>query len=90
MKGFLKDQLRYVFMEEATPENIAPYLKNFVNNSRQYGQYTSLVIFEKPDKDTSFIANHITLNTESSVGNTLRFLMIRRITLFNDSTALVV
>ncbi|MDY4281206.1 MAG: YqcI/YcgG family protein [[Pasteurella] mairii] len=50
VKGFLKDQLRYVFMEEATPKNIAPYLKKFVNNSRQYGKYTSLVIFEKPDK----------------------------------------
>ncbi|TJP35680.1 hypothetical protein C9Z85_20865 [Escherichia coli] len=40
--------------------------------------------------EAAWIASHTTFFTESSVGNTLRFLMACRITLFSDSMALVV
>ncbi|EYW96899.1 hypothetical protein BX02_15710 [Escherichia coli O145:NM str. 08-4270] len=40
--------------------------------------------------DAAWIASHTTFFTDSSVGNTLRFLMACRITLFSDSMAFVV
>lgn len=40
--------------------------------------------------DADWIASHTTFFTESSVGNTLRFLIAWRITLFSDSMAFVV
>ncbi|HDD9729231.1 TPA: hypothetical protein PBR10_004688 [Escherichia coli] len=36
-------------------------------------------------RDADWIASHTTFFTESSVGNTLRFLSVWRITLFSDS-----
>jgi hypothetical protein len=40
--------------------------------------------------EAAWIASHTTFFTASSVGNTLRFLIACRITLFSDSMALVV
>lgn len=40
--------------------------------------------------DAAWIASHTTFFTESSVGNTFRFLVACRITLFSDSMAFVV
>jgi FPC/CPF motif-containing protein YcgG len=46
--GFQQDQLRYSFSEKLTAPDIASSLENFVKNSREYGQNTSLVVFSRP------------------------------------------
>ena len=46
--GFKKDQLRFAFSENMQAEDIAAPLEHFVENSRDYGANTSLVIFSKP------------------------------------------
>ena len=46
--GLKRNQLRFAFCEKMEAEEIAPSLKCFVSQSRNYGANTSLVVFSKP------------------------------------------
>lgn len=46
--GFQRDEIRYAFSEDMSASDIAPALEKFVENSRDYGRNTSLVVFSKP------------------------------------------
>lgn len=68
----------------------------FLKSDRQDGHQKRLIAIRQSLNgivhfcDAAWIASHTTFFTDSSVGNTLRFLMACRITLFSDSTAFVV
>lgn len=46
--GFQKDQLRFAFLEKIDAKSLAPILKEYLENSRDFGEFTSLAIFERP------------------------------------------
>ncbi len=46
--GQKADQLRYAFLDPLTPETVAPVLKDYLANARDFGRMTSMVIFGRP------------------------------------------
>ncbi|WP_068088482.1 YqcI/YcgG family protein [Polycladidibacter stylochi] len=46
--GFNKNNLRFAFLEEMAASQVAAILSCYLLHAKQYGRYTSLVIFERP------------------------------------------
>ncbi|BFU60664.1 MULTISPECIES: YqcI/YcgG family protein [Rodentibacter] len=58
VKGFTKDQIRYVFQENIEPIYLANVLRDYLKYCKSYGNYTSLVIFEKPNQISTLEEYH--------------------------------
>ena len=56
--GLQKGNLRFSFHEKITAESLAPTLTEYCNASRDYGDFTSLVAFEKPSELQSIAQYH--------------------------------
>ena len=46
--GFRANDLRFAFLDKITPETLAPVLKVYIENARNFGRHASLVVFERP------------------------------------------
>jgi FPC/CPF motif-containing protein YcgG len=48
VSGFKSNQLRFAFFDELSPNALSSALKNYLECARDFGQNTSLVVFERP------------------------------------------
>ncbi|MGL4766509.1 MAG: YqcI/YcgG family protein [Formosimonas sp.] len=48
VSGFKANQLRFAFFDEMSPSALAQVLQDYLKEARNFGQNTSLVVFERP------------------------------------------
>jgi uncharacterized protein len=49
VSGFKSGQIRFAFLRDLDPQNLAEVLRQFVANAHSFGKNTSLVVFAGPD-----------------------------------------